>query len=116
MMRGMRPKAIRQMALEAARQRTPRGLMADVIDDLWREQPVPMMRWCASCASSCRLGSRLERSRSWPSSRPTGSVRGRRRVEHVPPSDVAAIFWLKNRDPAHWRDAWQIEGNIISER
>jgi hypothetical protein len=22
--------------------------MADVIDDLWREQPVPMMRWCAS--------------------------------------------------------------------
>lgn len=22
-------------------------------------------------------------------------------VEHVPPSDVAAIFWLKNRDLAH---------------
>jgi len=21
-------------------------------------------------------------------------------VEHVPPSDVAAIFWLENRDPA----------------
>jgi hypothetical protein len=30
-------------------------------------------------------------------------------VEHVPPSDVAAIFWLKNRDPANWRDAWQLE-------
>jgi len=30
-------------------------------------------------------------------------------VEHVPPSDVACIFWLKNRDPAHWRDAWQLE-------
>jgi hypothetical protein len=30
-------------------------------------------------------------------------------VEHVPPSDVAMIFWLKNRDPANWRDAWQIE-------
>jgi hypothetical protein len=30
-------------------------------------------------------------------------------VEHVPSSDVAAIFWLKNRDPARWRDAWQIE-------
>jgi hypothetical protein len=30
-------------------------------------------------------------------------------VEHVPPSDVAAIFCLKNRDPANWRDAWQIE-------
>jgi hypothetical protein len=33
-------------------------------------------------------------------------------VEHVPPSDVAAIFWLKNRDPAHWRDAWQIEASV----
>jgi hypothetical protein len=33
-------------------------------------------------------------------------------VEHVPPSDVAAIFWLKNRDPAHWRDAWQIEHSV----
>jgi len=27
--------------------------------------------------------------------------------EHVPPDTTAAIFWLKNRDPAHWRDAWQ---------
>jgi hypothetical protein len=44
MMRGMRPKTIRQMALEAARQRTPRGLIADVIDDLWRKQPAPMAR------------------------------------------------------------------------
>jgi hypothetical protein len=25
-------------------------------------------------------------------------------VEHVPPSDTAAIFWLKNRDPEAWRD------------
>jgi hypothetical protein len=30
-------------------------------------------------------------------------------VEHVPPDTTAAIFWLKNRDPAHWRDAWQLE-------
>ena len=41
-------------------------------------------------------------------------------VEHVPPSDVAAIFWLKNRDPAHWRDAWQLEHvtgkYVISDR
>ena len=22
---------------------------------------------------------------------------------------TSAIFWLKNRDPAHWRDAWQFE-------
>jgi hypothetical protein len=29
--------------------------------------------------------------------------------EHVPPSDTACIFWPKNRDPAHWRDAWQLE-------
>lgn len=24
--------------------------------------------------------------------------------EHVPPSDTAAIFWLKNRQPEEWRD------------
>jgi hypothetical protein len=30
-------------------------------------------------------------------------------VEHIPPDTTAAIFWLKNRDPAHWRDAWQLE-------
>jgi hypothetical protein len=29
--------------------------------------------------------------------------------EHVPPDTTAAIFWLKNRNPAHWRDAWQLE-------
>jgi hypothetical protein len=29
--------------------------------------------------------------------------------EHVPPDVTACIFWLKNRDPAHWRDAWQLE-------
>jgi hypothetical protein len=29
--------------------------------------------------------------------------------EHVPPDVTAAIFWLKNRDPANWRDAWQME-------
>jgi hypothetical protein len=26
-------------------------------------------------------------------------------VEHVPPDDTACIFWLKNRDPQHWRSA-----------
>jgi hypothetical protein len=30
-------------------------------------------------------------------------------VEHVPPDPTSGIFWLKNRDPAHWRDAWQLE-------
>jgi hypothetical protein len=29
--------------------------------------------------------------------------------EHVPPDVTAQIFWLKNRDPVHWRDAWQLE-------
>jgi hypothetical protein len=33
-------------------------------------------------------------------------------IEHVPPSDVACIFWLKNRDPANWRDAWQVEHTL----
>jgi hypothetical protein len=30
-------------------------------------------------------------------------------VEHCPPDPTSAIFWLKNRDPVHWRDAWQLE-------
>ena len=30
-------------------------------------------------------------------------------VEHMPPDVTAQIFWLKNRDPARWRDAWQLE-------
>jgi hypothetical protein len=33
-------------------------------------------------------------------------------VEHVPPDLTAQIFWLKNRDPARWRDAWQIEAAV----
>ena len=30
-------------------------------------------------------------------------------VEHVPPDVTAQIFWLKNRDPQHWRDSQQLE-------
>jgi hypothetical protein len=30
-------------------------------------------------------------------------------TEHVPPDVTACIFWLKNRDPGKWRDAWQLE-------
>jgi hypothetical protein len=30
-------------------------------------------------------------------------------VEHVPPDVTAGIFWLKNRDPRHWRDSQQME-------
>jgi hypothetical protein len=30
----------------------------------------------------------------------------------MPPDVTAGIFWLKNRDPAHWRDAWQIEASV----
>lgn len=29
--------------------------------------------------------------------------------EHVPPSDTAAIFWLKNRRPEEWRDKREVE-------
>jgi hypothetical protein len=32
--------------------------------------------------------------------------------EHVPPDVTACIFWLKNRDSAHWRDAWQVEHTL----
>jgi hypothetical protein len=41
-------------------------------------------------------------------------------IEHVPPDVTAGIFWLKNRDPQHWRDSQQMEqvlGKcIISDR
>jgi hypothetical protein len=30
-------------------------------------------------------------------------------TEHVPPDTTAAIFRVKNRDPARWSDAWQLE-------
>ena len=30
-------------------------------------------------------------------------------TEHVPPDVTAAIFWLNNRDPQHWRDSQQLE-------
>ena len=33
-------------------------------------------------------------------------------VEHVPPSDVACIFWLKNRRPDLWRDTHQLEHTL----
>lgn len=31
-------------------------------------------------------------------------------VEHVPPSDTACIFWLKNRRPEKWREKPEGEG------
>jgi len=41
-------------------------------------------------------------------------------VEHVPPDVTACIFWLKNRKPAEWRDAQQMEHvlgrYVISDR
>jgi hypothetical protein len=34
-------------------------------------------------------------------------------VEHVPPSDTAAIFWLKNRRREEWRDKTDHDVNVI---
>jgi hypothetical protein len=31
-------------------------------------------------------------------------------VEHYPPDTTAAIFWLKNRRPAEWRDRQELTG------
>lgn len=33
-------------------------------------------------------------------------------VKHYPPSEVACIFWLKNRRPDLWRDAYKIDQQI----
>jgi hypothetical protein len=30
-------------------------------------------------------------------------------IEHAPPDVTAGIFWMKNRDPQHWRDSQQLE-------
>jgi hypothetical protein len=30
----------------------------------------------------------------------------------MPPDVTAQIFWLKNRKPRQWRDAWQIEASV----
>jgi hypothetical protein len=30
-------------------------------------------------------------------------------IEHVPPDTTAGIFWMKNRDPQHWRDSQQLD-------
>lgn len=32
-------------------------------------------------------------------------------VKHLPPETVAAIFWLKNRRPAEWRDKIDVNAN-----
>jgi|SRR5215469_6921314 len=32
--------------------------------------------------------------------------------EIVPPSDVACIFWLKNRKPSEWRDKQDVEHSV----
>ena len=33
-------------------------------------------------------------------------------TEHCPPDVGAAFIWLKNRDPAQWRDAGQVEHQL----
>lgn len=33
-------------------------------------------------------------------------------IEHCPPDTTAAIFWLKNRQPAKWRDKKEVE-NLV---
>lgn len=33
-------------------------------------------------------------------------------IEHYPPDTTAAIFWLKNRQPAKWRDKKEVE-NLV---
>jgi hypothetical protein len=37
------------------------------------------------------------------------------RATYRPPTPVtAAIFWLKNRDPQHWRDSRQLDDIVAS--
>lgn len=36
-------------------------------------------------------------------------------VKHLPPETTAAIFWLKNRRPAEWRDKIGVDAHITGE-
>lgn len=36
-------------------------------------------------------------------------------VEHVPPSESAATFWLKNRRPKEWKDKTEVESTVTHE-
>jgi len=33
-------------------------------------------------------------------------------VKHYPPDTTACIYWLKNRQPKHWRDKIEIDSNV----
>lgn len=37
-------------------------------------------------------------------------------VKHYPPDTTAAIFWLKNRQPAKWRDKQEVETTLKIEQ
>ena len=67
-----------------------------------------------SSARSASAASATATTRSRSSCRPGAKkpVYGASDVEHVPPDVTAQIFWLKNRDPAHWRNAWQREHTL----
>ncbi len=36
-------------------------------------------------------------------------------IKHYPPDATSMIFWLKNRQPARWRDKQEIESTIIQK-
>lgn len=44
-----------------------------------------------------------------------GKITKTKLTKHYPPETVAAIFWLKNRDPENWRDKFDhdIQGDIV---
>lgn len=36
-------------------------------------------------------------------------------IKHYPPDTTAAIFWLKNRKPAEWRDKQELDLNVSDD-
>lgn len=43
-----------------------------------------------------------------------GEVRHEPYIEHYPPDTTACIFWLKNRQPAKWRDKSEVQTDSAS--
>jgi hypothetical protein len=72
------------------------------------KRPARRKQTTASSVLSTPAPSAITMKRSRSSCRPTAPVYAPY-IEHVPPDVTAGVFWLKNRDPQHWRDSQQLE-------
>jgi hypothetical protein len=122
-----RPTSFRNEMIEQGRKLAELGATDREIADFFEIDEATLYRWKHTQAEFCealKLGkeasdSRVEQSLyrkavgySFDSEKIfqyEGEVIRAPTVEHVPPSDTAAIFWLKNRRRDEWRDKQEVE-------